>query len=286
MSRVKLLVWLLVCISVSLLFLSCGSDDEDASDETGRIPLTCQSDKCSNDLGMTFNRIPAGTFTMGSPPSELGRENGELEHQVTLTKDFYIMTTEVTQKQWMDIMGSNPSSYAECGYDCPVESVSWDDIQEFIFEMNDLYEGTYRLPTEAEWEYAAKAGSTTAFANGDITVEGGCFTIDLNLDEMGWYCINSDNTTHPVSQKKANDWGLFDMHGNVQEWCQDIWSDSHQTAPVIDPTGPSDGNDTYRVIRGGGFNSSTDECRSASRSRRSSYSSFKICGFRLVVEPN
>jgi len=146
----------------------------------------------TNPLGMTFNLIPAGTFTMGSPEDEPGRNDNETQHQVTLTQAFYMQTTEVTQGQWEAVMGENPSSFQDCGDNCPVEAVFWDDIQGFIAKMNERGEGTYRLPTEAEWEYAARAGSTTAFANGGIpeTVCG----YDPNLDEMGWYCGNSDVT--------------------------------------------------------------------------------------------
>ena len=218
-------------------------------------------DVCEEPLGMTFQLIRAGTFTMGSPTDELFRGSDETQHEVTLSKDFYIQTTEVTQGQWKAVMGSNPSYFSDCGDDCPVEYVSWNDIQEFIEKLNEM-EGTdkYRLPTEAEWEYACRAGSTTAFANGDIT-ETGC-GYDPNLDQMSWYCGNSDDKTHPVAQKEPNDWGLYDMHGNVREWCQD-WYGDYPTDPVTDPSGPSSG--TYRVIRGGGWFSYARHCRSADR---------------------
>lgn len=164
---------------------------------------------------MTFNRIPTGTFMMGSPEDEPMRDSDETQHQVTLTNSYYMQTTEVTQGQWKAVMGSNPSWFSDCGDDCPVEEVSWDDVQEFITELNKLGQGTYRLPTEAEWESAARAGSMTAFANGDITETGSGY--DPNLDAMGWYSCNSDSKTHPVAQKQPNAWGLYDMHGNVWE---------------------------------------------------------------------
>ena len=208
---------------------------------------------------MTFELISAGTFTMGSPTDELGRWNDETQHEVTLTKSFYMQTTEVTQGQWRAVMGSNPSDFSDCGDDCPVETVSWDDVQEFIEKLNQM-EGTdkYRLPTEAEWEYASRAGSTTAFANGEIT---NIDCDDPNLDQMAWYCGNADITTHPVAQKDPNDWGLYDMHGNVWEWCED-WYGAY-SGPVTDPTGPSSG--TIRVLRGGSWDFNAMYCRSASR---------------------
>ncbi|MBW2633820.1 MAG: SUMF1/EgtB/PvdO family nonheme iron enzyme, partial [Deltaproteobacteria bacterium] len=200
----------------------------------------------TNSFDMTFNLIPAGTFTMGSPTGELGRYSDETEHEVTLTQSFYMQTTEVTQGQWQAVMGSNPSSFDSCGSDCPVEMVSWNDIQIFLSNLNAIGEGTYRLPTEAEWENTARAGSITALANGNISVTDCSY--DENLDALGWYCYNSNSATHIVAQKIANDWGLYDMHGNVYEWCQD-WYGAYPSTPVTDPTGSASGSE--RVIRGG-----------------------------------
>ncbi len=213
------------------------------------------------DMEPNFKLISAGTFTMGSPTDEPGRDSDETQHEGTLTKSFYIQTTEVTQGQWKAVMGENPSSFEKCGDDCPVETVSWNDVQEFIEQLNQM-EGTdkYRLPTEAEWEYACRAGSTTAFAKGGIT-ETEC-GYDPNLDAMGWYCGNSDDETHPVAQKDPNDWGLYDMHGNVWEWCQDLKGE-YPSSPVSDPTGASSG--TYRVLRGGSWPDKAMTCRSAKR---------------------
>ena len=249
----------------------------------------------TNTLRMTFNLIPSGTFTMGSPTNELGRGSDETQHQVTLTQSYYMQTTEVTQGQWRSVMGSNPSYFSNCGDDCPVEYVTWNDVQSFITAMNQRGEGTYRLPTEAEWEYAARAGSTTAFANGGITVSDSC-DYDPNLDVMGWYCGNSDVTysgclnlsggtcagPHPVASKQANAWGLYDMHGNVNEWCQDRYDD-YPTSAVTDPTGPSSGS--YRERRGGSWAHYANGCRSARRLIYKPDYRDNNSGFRLVVLP-
>jgi formylglycine-generating enzyme required for sulfatase activity len=217
-----------------------------------------------NSLGMHFVRIPAGIFTMGSPSDEPGRDSDEgPQHQVTLTKSFYMQKTEVTQAQWEAVMGSNPSFHTGCPT-CPVDGVSWNKVQEFIAKMNQRGEGTYSLPTEAQWEYAARAGSTTAFYNGGIKEysDMGACNYDPNLDVIGWYCYNSDGDTHPVEQKTPNAWGLYDMSGNVEEWCQD-WYGSYPSGAVTDPTGPATG--FCRVARGGSEYCAAGFCRSADR---------------------
>ncbi len=187
-------------------------------------------------------------------------------------------------------MGENPSYFSECGSDCPVEQVSWHDVQDFITALNDLEDtDRYALPTEAQWEYAARAGSTTAFANGEITETGRGY--DPVLDSMGWYTYNShaDHSdhwngkgTHPVGQKDANAWGLFDMHGNVWEWIAD-WYGAYPTTAVTDPTGPASGTGTYRVLRGGSWSISARYCRSAHRHGRPGFR--YDYGFRLVLLP-
>ena len=189
-----------------------------------------------------------------------------------------MQTTEETQGQWKAIMGSNPSYFKKCGDDCPVEQVSWEDAQEFIRKLN-VKDGTdkYRLPTEAEWEYAARAGSTTAFANGGIT-ERDCGH-DPKLDAIGWYCGNANDKTHPVAKKQANAWGLYDIHGNVWEWCQD-WYGDYPSGNVTDPRGPSSGS--LRVSRGGGWDYLAERCRSAYRVRGHPGSRFYGLGFRLA----
>jgi formylglycine-generating enzyme required for sulfatase activity len=232
----------------------------------------------TNTIGMTFVYIEPGTFTMGSPSSELGHFSGETQHQVTLTKGYYMQTTEVTQGQWSAIMGNNPAHFNSCGDNCPMEYVSWDDVQAFITVLNEKEKSNqYRLPTEAEWEYAARAGSISALANGLIT-KTEC-ELDANLNAMGWYCGNSDNSTHPVAQKQANAWGLYDMHGNVLEWCND-WYEDYPSNSVTDPEGPSSG--TNRMLRGGSFNYYAKDCRSAARSASTPGTRSCHIGLRLI----
>ena len=229
--------------------------------------------------GMEFVLIPAGTFMMGSPPDELGRWGDELLHKVTISKPFFMQTTPVTQAQWKDIMWNNSSRFFSFGDAHPVENVSWHDSQEFIARLNKK-ENTdkYRLPTEAEWEYAARAGSTTAFANGDITEPNG---LDPNLDKMGWFKDNSNEHTHSVGQKQPNAWGLYDMHGNVWEWCQD-WLESYEDGSMANSRSSTEG--IYRVLRGGSWISTVRSCRSAFRFGDNPHDRSIDAGFRLVKD--
>ena len=234
----------------------------------------------TNSIGQTFVLLPAGTFTMGSPGfAPCFDPEKAPQHQVRLTQYFYMQTTEVTQAQWEAVMGSNPTSFEKCPT-CPVDSVSWNDVQAFIVKMNTHGPGTYSLPTEAQWEYAARAGSTTAFYNGGIA---NCVK-DSNLDAIGWYTYNSGGKTHPVAQKTPNPWGLYDMSGNVFEWCQDWYSSSYySSSPTDDPQGPSSG--ANRVLRGGGWNSNAQTCRSAIRRYYTPDGRHYFFGFRLMLFP-
>ena len=209
-----------------------------------------------NSIGMKFTLIPAGEFEMGSPPDEMDRYSDEGPvHHVTIENAFYMGRYEVTQKQWREIMGDNPSYFT--GENLPVEEVSWDDVQEFIKKLNEK-EGTdrYRLPSEAEWEYACRAGTTTRYSFGDSKSK---------LDDYAWYrwSKNSGSKTHPVGQKKPNPWGLYDMHGNVWEWVQDSWHRNYNSAPTDGSAWEGDG--ARRVGRGGGWCERARSCRSAHR---------------------
>jgi formylglycine-generating enzyme required for sulfatase activity len=222
--------------------------------------------------GMKFVWIPPDNFMMGSPEDEPGRFSDETLHKVILTEGFYMQTTEVTQAQWTAVMGSNPSYFDECGPDCPVENVSWEDAQSFLKKLNGRggdYE--YRLPTEAQWEYACRAGTTTRYHTGDS---------EADLARAGWYGGNSGGKTHPVGQKEANAFGLHDMHGNVWEWCAD-WFGGYPSGPVTDPTGPESG--ARRVLRGGSWVSTARGCRSAYRGRDTPVGRDQHLGFRALA---
>jgi formylglycine-generating enzyme required for sulfatase activity len=225
----------------------------------------------TNSVGMTLRLIPAGTFQMGSPEVEKGRFDNERQHQVFLSRPFYLQTTPVTQGQWLAVMGNNPARFKKGGPECPVEGVSWNDAKEFISRLNEMEKtDTYRLPTEAEWEYACRAGTTTRF---------GCGDEEAKLQDYVWYGENSGGKTHPVGQKEPNTWGLHDMHGNVWEWCQD-WYGEYPPRPVIDPPGPETGE--YRMLRGGSWYDLAWFLRSAVRSFR--YPDFRSggIGFRVA----
>ena len=216
----------------------------------------------NNSIGMTFVYIASSTFIIGSPPNEPKRENDESQHRVTISKPFYIQTTEVTQGQWRRVMGNNPSSFKNCGDDCPVENVSWKDVQEFIRKLNQM-EGIdrYRLPTEAEWEYACRAGTTTPFYTGTcISTEQANYDGDYPMPG----CPRGEHRkkTLRVGSFQPNSWGLYDMHGNVWEWCQD-WKGGYPSGQLTDPKGPSSGK--YRVLRGGYWYRYAWLCRSANR---------------------
>jgi len=252
-------------------------EDKSLNIVLNRLTTAKEGKTFTNSIGMKFVLIPAGTFTMGSPTDEPGRDNDETRHRVTLSKPFYMQATEVTQGQWRAIMGTNPSYFKNCGNDCPVEKVSWEDSQGFIRRLNQKEGTNNRLPTEAEWEYACRAGTTTAFANGGITVTGCDY--DPNLDAMGWYCSNSGKKTHHVAQKKPDAGGLYDMHGNVWEWCED-WYGDYPDGHVTDPKGASSGK--YRVFRGCGWHNNAGYCRSASRDRSYPDNRRYNIGFRLA----
>ena len=238
-------------------------------------PKATTKKKIKNSLGMEFVYIKPGTFMMGSPSNEKYRHDNEKQHRVTLTQGFYMQTTEVTQRQWKAVMGTRPWSGKEykvkAGDNYPAVYISWDDCQVFIKKINQMEGGDkYRLPTEAEREYACRAGTTTQFYFGDD--EG-------RLGEYAWYGGNSGGRTHPVAQKNPNSWGLYDLYGNVGEWCQD-WYGDYPSGFVTDPKGPSSGS--LRVRRGGSFSIKPRGARSANRSRNVPDRRGSYLGFRLL----
>lgn len=277
---------LIVFVSVIVLFLvpaysyinNAGIDIPfDFPSETGPsggILPTPIEQNLTNSIGMNFVLIPAGTFYMGSPPSETGRSIYEgPAHQVNISNAFYLSTCEVTQKQWTQIMGSNPS--VAKGEERPVDHVSWSAAQEFIKKLNEN-ESTdkYRLPSEAEWEYAARAGTNTSYYFGDDA---------SYLSMYAWYSINSGGKTHIVGQKQPNSWGLYDMYGNVVEWTQDEWHPDYTYAPT-DGSAWEDGDDSKRVVRGGSCDYFAKYCRSAYRDYDYANNIYNGRGLRLVME--
>jgi len=227
------------------------------------------------DLGggvkMRLVRIPAGSFVMGSPASEEGRRANETPHEVTIKRPFYMGVTEVTRKQYAAVMGTAPGATEEP--DRPVEQVPWSGAAAFCKTLAGRTAHPVRLPTEAEWEYACRAGSKTAFCCGDD---------EKRLPEYAWFRANSGSRAHPVAQRKPNAWGLYDMHGNLWEWCAD-WYDRryYTTSPKTDPAGPASG--TTRVFRGGGWSSLPGACRSASRTGGAPNDKLSYVGFRAVI---
>jgi len=209
---------------------------------------------------------------MGSPDSEQGRKGNEgPQHEVTISKPFYIGVTEVTQAQYEAVMGTNPSRFK--GPTNPVESIPWNEAVEFCRRLSEKTRKAVRLPSEAEWEYACRAGTKTRFSFGDS---------DSVLGDYAWYGSNSGGMTHPVGQKKPNPWGLYDMHGNIWEWCAD-WDGPYSSGSSTDPQGAGSGG--FRVVRGGSWgNGQTEHFRCASRST-SPLTGFDGGGFRCAMTP-
>lgn len=205
-----------------------------------------------NGVSFTMVGVKGGTFTMGATSEQTGADSDESPtHQVTLS-DYYIGETEVTQELWQAVMGSNPSGFTG-NLQRPVENVSWNDCQTFITKLNALTGETFSLPTEAEWEYAARGGNKA---------QGYLYSGSNTIGDVAWYTSNSSSTTHPVKTKQANELGLYDMSGNVWEWCAD-WYGSYSSSAQTDPVGPSSGS--YRVLRGGSWSLTATCCRVANR---------------------
>ncbi len=261
-----------VFIAVAVMLFFCGVQG------CTEFRKSVDDSEYTNSIGMEFVKVSTGEFMMGSPSDEKERNSDEGPvHKVTIEKPFYLGKFEVSQKQWYEVMGNNPS--LNKGDELPVVMVSWVDAQEFIKKLNEM-EGTdkYRLPYEAEWEYACRAGTTASYSFGDD---------ESKLGDYAWhgpvfYGGNSEGETHPVGQKKPNPWGLYDMHGNVWEWCQDRWHDNYSEAR-------SDGRawgggSSFRVRRGGSFDSIPSYCRSAGRSFYLPHDSSPGLGFRVLRE--
>ncbi|MBR9976778.1 MAG: formylglycine-generating enzyme family protein [Bacteroidetes bacterium] len=271
----------------AILMLATCSDNEDDS------PVTPNGNGHDYDTTM-MALIPAGGFRMGDITSK-GYFDEKPVHDVSITRPFLMARTEVTQEQYEAVIGGNPSQFKDA--DLPVERVTWYEAVEFCNELSrqegldPCYSGSgssivcdftangYRLPTEAEWEYACRAGTETDFYTGNMTSPTG---VDPALDRAGWYYENSGSSTHPVGEKEHNAFGLYDMHGNVMEWCWDWYgNDYYASSPAEDPRGPTTGN--YRVVRGGSWYDDARSCRSAYRIHRNpGHRVYGLLGFRVV----
>jgi len=232
----------------------------------------------TNSVAMSMMLIPAGEFAMGSPDTEAGRNADEVQHKVTITRSFLMSNTEVTQAQWKAVMRDQRLPAVFKGDDLPVDGASWEDAKAFCEALTKKEGRVYRLPTEAEWEYACRAGTTTAYSSGDD---------EAALREVGWFGAgrledaNSKERTNPVAKLKPNAWGLYDMHGNMWEWCSD-WYGPYAAEAVTDPTGPGEGE--KRVIRGGDLTVFPRFARSAVRYQWAPKQRIPLLGFRVVLE--
>lgn len=247
---------------------SASNNTADASrGGAGAKPEPSPGTVVKNGSGMEFAFVPAGSFQMGS---DKGSSSELPVHQVTFAHGFYMGRYEVTQAQWQKVMGSNPSSVKDCGENCPVDGVMWNDAQEFVRKLNAASDGyTYRLPSEAEWEYACRAGTTGDYAG--------------DLNSMAWYHDNSNDKPHPVGQKQPNAWGLYDMHGNAEEWAMDYFHDNYNGAPADGSAWLDGGEQKYRVVRGGRWQVVGDFLRSAFREGNDPDRTYNGYGIRLVA---
>ncbi len=283
---------IVLLVTIALVLGACASTDGGAPASPAMTALSqtvlpkpdAPMKKHVNSLGMEFVWIPPGEFLLGSPETEAERRPNEAEHRVVFANGYYIQTTEVTQGQWKKVMNTNPSFFADCGDDCPVENVSWDDVQAFVARLNDLLgAAVYRLPTEAEWEYACRSGTQTPFAFGRCLSTDQANYNDSRPEKAYSGCTGSGvarRRTLPVASLAHNAWGIYDMHGNVWEWCSD-WMGDYPSQPSLDPTGPESGE--KKIYRGGGQNDSAGYCRSALRGQFLPDRKSGSLGFRLAM---
>jgi formylglycine-generating enzyme required for sulfatase activity len=247
--------------------------------EKEKLPLEKKID-LGNEVNMVVVFIPAGEFDMGSPMEELKRDDDESQHHIKLTKAFYMGKFEVTQIQYRVLMNDNPSKFG--GDNLPVENLSWYDAMRFLKKLSDKTGMKFRLPTEAEWEYACRAGTKTAFNTG-TTLDSDVANYDAEKPYADGIIGKYLDRTTVVGSYPPNAFGLYDMHGNVWEWCSDIYDeDYYKKTPLSDPKGPQEGKP--KVIRGGAWNEYAYKCRSADRNHRWPKTNESIVGFRVVMD--
>lgn len=286
LNKNKQLVNTVILLSVIIFIGIWGADRakfKARNTELEKAAMAVSSRDANQIIKEMMVKCPAGEFMMGSPTNELGRRDDEVQHKVRISQDFYISKYPITQMMYMAIMGDNPSRYKDDN--CPVESVNWFKAKEFCQRLN-IYTNDSRpagyefdLPTEAQWEYACRAGTKTSLNSGkEITVKNGsCY----NLEEVAWYEDNSDARPHQVGLKLPNAWGIYDMHGNVWEWCRDYYG-NYPTDDVVDPEGPETGY--FRSDRGGSWiNYYPSLLRSANRFCRNPNYEYNFLGFRIVL---
>ncbi|MBP9145283.1 MAG: formylglycine-generating enzyme family protein [Thermoanaerobaculia bacterium] len=228
--------------------------------------------------GLEFLLLPAGEFEMGSPATEPGHEVSESRHRVRLTHPVWFGRHEVTQRQWLQVMGENPSRFADCGLDCPVENVNAREVEAFLVRLGRLSGATFRLPTEAEWEYACRAGTTTPFSTG-ANLTSAQANYDARYPYPGFPAGSFVGRPRPVGSYAPNAWGLFDLHGNVWEWCQDELC-PYAAGTATDPVGSCAAE--LRVIRGGSWTFNADSARCAVRYSHRPEDQGPSLGVRLV----
>ena len=277
-SKSILFAPLLSLLLGGVLVVSCGDDDNEEDVQTSSSNQNGGNNGGSNDSGSenvfpgkvyTVNGVSFKMIAVKGGTFQMGSDDGyNAVHQVTLS-DYYIGETEVTQELWNAVMGSNPS-YFYGNMQRPVETVSWNDCQTFISRLNELTGETFRLPTEAQWEYAARGGYKS---------KGYTYSGSNAIDDVAWHWYNSDRTTHPVKTKAPNELGIYDMGGNVWEWCSD-WYGDYSSAAQTDPTGPATGY--YRVGRGGSWDNDATYCRVAFRGNSTPTNRFSHLGLRLA----
>ncbi len=270
--------WIAFAAILVALIVLIWPPGEKTNGDKDEQPIDLPAIITSTAKGLELVKIRAGTFMMGSPNNEMDRSGLETQHRVELTEDYYLGITEVTQGQYQTVLGVNPSEFLNAGPLAPVDGVDWEDAMRFCRILTDLDRNAkvlpkgwaYRLPTEAQWEYACRAGTK------------GPAYLD-RVSAIAWFSENSEGTTHPVRRKLANNWGIYDMLGNVMEWCLD-WHGSYPNEPAFDPQGPATG--TSRVVRGCDWGSGAEQCRSAFRNgsspgRRSSRIGFRVAAVRI-----